>query len=333
VRPTEWTGDEFLAALASPAELPVPGSVVLLTGPPSCSLVPEAAIERLTTTPCLVVAAPGCAPDGGLARLADVAVDDAGELDDVLRSVQERPVAARSAALLLRAGERADPRAGLVLESATYSALQAGPEFAAWLASRAAPAERSDQFGRSGDDAPRVRVERDGRVVHVSLSRPWVLNALDHRMRDELLEALFLLEADPELRLVLQGDGRGFCSGGDLSEFGSAPDPASAHLLRLRRSPASVLLGLADRSEARVHGPCAGSGVELAAFAGRVVASTDATFSLPELGLGLVPGAGGSVSLTRRIGRHRCAWLLLTGRTIDAQTARSWGLVDAVGLV
>jgi enoyl-CoA hydratase/carnithine racemase len=77
-----------------------------------------------------------------------------------------------------------------------------------------------------------------------------------------------------------------------------------------------------------VHGTAAGSGVELAAFAGRVVAHPEARFVLPELGLGLVPGAGGTVSLTRRIGRHRTAWMALTGRAIDVPTARSWGLVD-----
>ena len=77
-----------------------------------------------------------------------------------------------------------------------------------------------------------------------------------------------------------------------------------------------------------VHGACVGAGIELPAFAGRVVASRDAWFALPEVAMGLVPGAGGTVSLPRRIGAQRTAWLALTGRRIDAETALAWGLVD-----
>ena len=73
-----------------------------------------------------------------------------------------------------------------------------------------------------------------------------------------------------------------------------------------------------------------GAGIEVPAFAGRVVATADAAIALPELGAGLVPGAGGTVSIPRRIGRHRTALLGLTGSPIDAPTALAWGLVDAV---
>jgi enoyl-CoA hydratase/carnithine racemase len=71
-----------------------------------------------------------------------------------------------------------------------------------------------------------------------------------------------------------------------------------------------------------------GAGIELPAFARRVVADRGAFFELPEVGMGLVPGAGGTVSLPRRIGPQRTAWLALTGRRLDAETALSWGLVD-----
>jgi enoyl-CoA hydratase/carnithine racemase len=71
--------------------------------------------------------------------------------------------------------------------------------------------------------------------------------------------------------------------------------------------------------------------VELPAFAGRVVAAPDATFRLPEVGFGLVPGAGGTVSVPRRIGRQRAAWLALTGAVVDARTALAWHLVDEIG--
>ena len=80
-----------------------------------------------------------------------------------------------------------------------------------------------------------------------------------------------------------------------------------------------------------MHGACIGAGVELPAFAARVVAAPDAFFALPEVAMGLVPGAGGTVSLPRRIGRRRTAYLALTGARLDSRRALDWGLVDAIG--
>ena len=79
-----------------------------------------------------------------------------------------------------------------------------------------------------------------------------------------------------------------------------------------------------------VHGQVLGSGLEMAAFCGRIEAADDTVFGLPELSLGLIPGAGGTVSVTRRIGRWRTAYLVLSGHTIDPSVALAWGLVDAV---
>jgi enoyl-CoA hydratase/carnithine racemase len=100
--------------------------------------------------------------------------------------------------------------------------------------------------------------------------------------------------------------------------------------VRLTRSPARLLWSVAARTTAYVHGACLGAGVELPAFAGRVVATPDATFGLPEVSIGLVPGAGGTVSLPRRIGRQRAAYLGLSGRRVTAAEAFRWGLVDAI---
>jgi enoyl-CoA hydratase/carnithine racemase len=150
-------------------------------------------------------------------------------------------------------------------------------------------------------------------------------------MRDELTEALAVAAADPSLsRVELRGEGRAFCAGGDLDEFGTRQDPASAHLIRLQRSVGRSIACLSQQTEAFVHGACVGSGIELAAFCDRVVAATNTQFALPEIGLGLVPGAGGTVSLTRRIGRLRTAWLAFSGCAIDAHTGREWSLVDTV---
>ena len=130
--------------------------------------------------------------------------------------------------------------------------------------------------------------------------------------------------------MILAGAGPSFCSGGDLDEFGSFPDPATAHITRLARSSGRVLAAIAPKVVAHLHGACMGAGIELPAFAGRVVADPDTVISLPEVGLGLLPGAGGTVSLPRRIGRQRTCELALTQRRIDASTALGWGLVDEI---
>ena len=326
MRASEWSGDDLVDALVAPVEPSFADGVVVLTDPPtgSCGDVATAA-RRRSLVPCVVVAGPGCAVGPDLLDLADVVADSDDDLAALLDGVAAAPVAARAATSLLRATPGLSVEDGLLMESAVFSALQAGPEHRSWLRRRGP--------GRDGADGrPRVRVERHDDEVAIWLCRPEAANALDAQMRDELLDVLAVVEADPALRAVVRGDGPVFCSGGDLAEFGSAADPATAHLLRTRRSIAAVLARVASRVTVMVQGTAAGSGLELAAFAGRVVARPDAGFVLPELALGLVPGAGGTVSLVRRIGRHRTAWMLLTGRRVDATTARSWGLVDVIEL-
>jgi enoyl-CoA hydratase/carnithine racemase len=155
-----------------------------------------------------------------------------------------------------------------------------------------------------------------------------VHNAFGRRVRDELADALTVALADAATEVLLAGDGPSFCSGGDLDEFGTFTSPPAAHVVRLTRSPARLMAALADRVTVHLHGACMGAGIELPAFAHRIVAAADTVIALPELSLGLVPGAGGTVSLPRRIGRQRTAWLALTGFTVDAATALRWGLVD-----
>ena len=180
-----------------------------------------------------------------------------------------------------------------------------------------------------------VLAERDGDTLYVRFNRPQRHNAFSTDARAALLEALDVARYDPSIdEVVLSGNGPSFCSGGDLAEFGTFADPASAHLARTRHSPALVLdeltARLGDNCRAEVHGQVLGSGLEMAAYCGWVQASPDAVFGLPELSLGLIPGAGGTVSITRRIGRWRTAYLVLSGQPLDPATALRWGLVDAV---
>jgi enoyl-CoA hydratase/carnithine racemase len=172
--------------------------------------------------------------------------------------------------------------------------------------------------------------ERDGNRLEITLARPARRNAVDRLMRDALTAALAQAVADPAAQVALRALGPDFCAGGDLDEFGTRPDPAIAHLVRLTRSPAMLMNALAGRTTAYLHGACLGAGIELPAFAGRVIATEDARFGLPELQLGLVPGAGGTASLPRRIGRWRTAYLALADQQLGAREALDWGLIDAI---
>ena len=80
----------------------------------------------------------------------------------------------------------------------------------------------------------------------------------------------------------------------------------------------------------RLHGACVGAGIEVPAAAARVTARPGTIFRLPEVSMGLIPGAGGTATLPRRIGRQRTAWLAISGAEIEADTALAWGLIDAV---
>ncbi len=285
--------------------------------------VPIASVAALRSLPCVLVGVGEAAAPGSVGTSLDVVASDPAVVDAIEQMVASTPRAAVALVLLLRGRDGRSLDDALVAESVTYSMLQAGPEFASWLSVRStSPAPP--------DPAPPVRWEVDGDVLRVTLNRPHRHNAYSAAMRDDLVAALRLALADPDLRVVLSGTGPSFSSGGELAEFGTFPDPVTAHLVRLTRSAARLLARIGDRVDAHVHGACLGAGVELAAFAGRVVASRDAVFGLPELSFGLVPGAGGTASLPPRIGRQRTAQLALTTQRIDAVTALEWGLVDEV---
>jgi Enoyl-CoA hydratase/isomerase len=257
-----------------------------------------------------------------------VTVDSVPEvLGELTQRCERWPHASSVCDDVLRAVDPNGPTlAGVITESLAYSTLQAGPEFSRWLDERG-PASMPDI-------AEPVQAQRDGDKLRIRFNRPQRHNAFSTDARAALLEALTVAQLDPSVGgIVLSGNGPSFCSGGDLAEFGTFADPASAHLARTRHSPALALDALAARlghaCRAEVHGRVLGSGLEMAAFCGWVEAQDDSTFGLPELSLGLIPGAGGTVSVTRRIGRWRTAYLVLTGHTIDKAIALAWGLVDA----
>jgi enoyl-CoA hydratase/carnithine racemase len=252
----------------------------------------------------------------------------AAAVSGIRERISRWPLAASVCDDVLRAVDVTAPAfSGVITESLAYSTLQSGPEFAWWLAERGPSAVPTIPEP--------VLSEREGDVLRVRFNRPTRHNAFSTDARAALLEALEVARLDPSVtRMELSGNGESFCSGGDLAEFGTFTDPSSAHVARTRHSPALVLdeitarLGTSCRAE--VHGQVLGSGLEMAAFCGHVACRLGATLGLPELALGLIPGAGGTVSITRRIGRWRTAYLVLSGQTIDPDTALAWGLVDEV---
>ncbi len=262
-----------------------------------------------------------------------VAQDDvpggvAGDVDELVASIERSPAASVVLAQVLRCGGGRPVDEALLYESLAYSTLQGGVTFQTWLSAQGRREPLDDEGGTF------VRLERTARTLTITLDRPERRNALGARMRDQLCEALDLAASDPEvIDVVLQGAGANFSSGGDLNEFGSSSDPATAHLVRLTRSPAQRLAALRVATTARIHGACFGAGIELPSFAGHVVADPETRVCLPELALGLIPGAGGTVSIPRRIGRHRTAWLALSGAELGADDALSWGLIDEIAPV
>ncbi|HEY1988322.1 MAG TPA: enoyl-CoA hydratase/isomerase family protein [Acidimicrobiales bacterium] len=295
-------------------------------------------IEVRTLLPCVIVgvsrtgAGPGSLDgvDVALTGAADPAAlwvsvtdVDAG-LDEIASAVTASPVASVTLAQVLRSGRSDSLDHDLLVESLAYSTLQTGTEFRRWLAARPPTSVRPDSGAT-------VVVDRHDDRLSITLNRPQVRNAYDAAMRDELCAALWMVGADPSITQVdLRGSGPDFCSGGDLREFGSATDPARSHLIRTSRSAARLLGAVGDRVTAHLHGACIGAGIELPAVAGRVIAEPDTRVQLPEVAMGLIPGAGGTATLPRRIGRHRTAWLALTGHAIDAHTALAWHLVDDI---
>ncbi len=175
-----------------------------------------------------------------------------------------------------------------------------------------------------------IALERSGDIVRLTLDRPTVLNAYDRQMRDELFAALSFVRDDSSVRvLVVAGRGRAFSSGGDLREFGTAPSPWRAREIRHLRDVWQLWATLPCPTIAEVHGIAAGGGLEMALLCDIVICAADARLFLPETGLGLVPGVGGTQTLARLGGPALAGWLLLAGAEISGREAARRGLVAA----
>jgi enoyl-CoA hydratase/carnithine racemase len=174
--------------------------------------------------------------------------------------------------------------------------------------------------------------EKQNETGFITLNRPKALNAYNIQMRDELYQVLGAVKDDPEVRVViLRGAGeRAFCAGADLSEFLTAPPPVNARQVRWERDIWGLFLSIDKPLIAALHGYVLGSGIEMALCCDIRLASEDAQFGVPEMGLGIIPAAGGSQTLPRLIGRGRALEILLSGRWVKADEAYRLKLVNRV---
>ena len=171
---------------------------------------------------------------------------------------------------------------------------------------------------------PVAELSIDGNVATVTINSPPV-NALSQVVRDGLKRGVEAAEADPAVKaIVLICAGRTFIAGADISEFGK---PHAAPYLP------DVLDRIENASKpvvAALHGTALGGGFEVALTAHYRIAVPSAKFGLPEIKLGLIPGAGGTQRLPRLIGVEKALDVILSGTPFGAPEAKEWGVVDAL---
>jgi enoyl-CoA hydratase/carnithine racemase len=174
--------------------------------------------------------------------------------------------------------------------------------------------------------------EKTGGIARVTLNRPERLNVFNVRMRDELYQVLSAIKEDTEIRVVVfkGAGGKAFCAGADLTEFLTAPSPVVARKTRFERDVWKLFLSLPQPVIAALHGYVLGSGLEIALCCDIRIASEDAVFGVPEMGLGIIPAAGGTQTLPRTVNIGPASDMLLTGRQVGAWEALRLKLVNQV---
>ena len=180
----------------------------------------------------------------------------------------------------------------------------------------------------------RVEIERDGTIAVLRLNRPEVLNAIDQAMWTALLDALRTVAGDASVRVcLLTGNGRGFCSGADLTETawrGETPAESRARIDGRNQQVAREMIGLSVPVIACINGYALGGGLEIALAADIRIASRTAKMGFPEAAIGRFVTGGASLLLPRAVGLSRAKRLLYTSEHIDAERALAIGLVGEV---
>lgn len=176
-----------------------------------------------------------------------------------------------------------------------------------------------------------IESKKEGRIAIFTLNRPEALNAMDPKSAEELSQALTDFRGDNELWVgIITGAGkRAFCAGADIKSMLPFMKENRGEVWRM---PPTIMrsLDLWKPMIAAVNGACLGGGLEIALACDLRIAAENATFGLPEVRLGLIPGWGGTQRLPRVIPWAKAAEMLLTGRPIDAREAYRIGLVNKV---
>ena len=173
-----------------------------------------------------------------------------------------------------------------------------------------------------------------GQVATITLNRPDCYNAMNHRMVEELFDAVLACDEDREVRaVVLTGAGQAFCAGGDVGEFIEQSETIShylKHLLQLLHGTISRISRMSKPVIAAVNGVAAGAGMSLAMGCDLAVAAESARFTMAYSKIGATPDGSSTYFLPRLVGRRRALELTLTNRVLTAAEAETWGLVNRV---
>jgi len=174
-----------------------------------------------------------------------------------------------------------------------------------------------------------ILVERRGRVGLITLNRPEALNALNNQLMRELMDALDAFDKDDEIgATVITGSEKAFAAGADIKEM------AHKNTLQMMDTDHVAVFGriLTIRKPviAAVSGWALGGGCEVALSCDMIVASDSAKFGQPEINIGVIPGAGGTQRLIRAVGKALAMEMILNNRTLTAQEALQYGLVNRV---
>ena len=170
-------------------------------------------------------------------------------------------------------------------------------------------------------------------VLLLTLNRPAAMNAMNTQMGLDMLDVFHILEAEPGFcrAVVLTGAGdRAFCAGGDLKQRRGMTDAQWQAQHHIFERKTRAMLDCPVPVIAAVNGAAYGGGCEMALCCDFIYAATTARFALPEVTLGIMPGAGGTQNLPRAVGERRAKELLLSGRPWSAEDAERWGMVNRV---
>jgi hypothetical protein len=276
--------------------------------------------EWISNSPCPIIGI----GDGKLKTKCDLVINNIKELPLISKNITEHPLTSMVLIQLLRATEKLPMANSLIVESFAFSTVQKGIEFKKWLSKK-----NKEKLPQS--KSPDLLINSDSNILSIILNRADTNNAITSKMRDELNEILDMAIIDKNIsKISLSSNGKIFSAGGAVEEFGLVSDPASAHWIRSVGLPAKKLIQLQDKLCVTIKGGAVGAGIEMAAFSKKIVASQNSWFQLPELKYGLIPGAGGTVSIPRRIGRQNTAYMAITARKVSAKKALEWGLIDAI---